>query len=247
MPGPLNNARLHETHLPSAEYNRLPLIDKVKEADTKNEAAHTALLGIIYEHELENTFSLRLIHRRFDIPEGRIMVNKKISGRNPNEDFVLCSPRTPKHCPHTRGLYFKAIPGGDMVACEFTTEPGADLSAHKGFLAKFASAALEHGVQDLFGLTALSLFPTEVVLSEFAIAQIHSTVLLTTNCLPPPGPGNITPYTATEWAGFVKTLFHIHRNVTCKNNGLTIDGANIQGATDQYKIIYRAFELAEYT
>ncbi|KAI0433367.1 hypothetical protein F5Y09DRAFT_84503 [Xylaria sp. FL1042] len=148
MPAPvncLNNVRLQETPLPSAKYNQLPHIDNMKQAAANHAKAHAVLLGIIAAHGLAGTFSLHLVHKHFDIPEGRIMTYETIKSKA-HRDFVLCSPRVPQKCPNVRGLYFKAIPGESMIAYEFTTELGADLSAQEDFVAEFASVVLEHGV-----------------------------------------------------------------------------------------------------
>lgn len=173
----LNNVRLQETPLPSTEYNQLPHIKDMQKAAASHFKAHAALLGIIAAHGLTDKFSVHLVHKHFDIPEGRIMTYEKVR-RQAGEDFVLCSPRDPQKCPNVRGLYFKAMPDGNMAAYEFTTEPGADLSAHVDFVAEFALAILKYKVQDVFALTALPICPQDKVLTEFEIGHILSTVLV---------------------------------------------------------------------
>jgi len=173
----LNNARLQETPLPAAEYNRLPHIDGMKEAAANHAKAHAVLLGLIAAHGLSGTFSLHLVHKHFDIPKGRIMVYEKVESMA-HKDFVLCSPKVPQNCHSARGLYFKAAQGGSMIAYEFTTEPGADLAGHEDFVAKFASAVLKFGVEDVFALTALSICPQDKILTELEIGHVQSTVLV---------------------------------------------------------------------
>lgn len=175
------------------------------------------------------------------------MVYEKVEGMA-HSDFVLCSPRDPRNMPHARGLYFKAAPGGSMVAYEFTTEPGADLSAHEGFVAEFASAALEHGVQDVFALTALSVCPKDKVLTEFEMGQSLSTILVSNaNWLPTQG---IASSTSTDWAattdyakyadGSVPGVIQLkctvtrssgHYNVTCST---TRRGSHLGHAPDPF-------------
>lgn len=138
---------------------------------------HAILLGIIAAHGLQETFSLHLVHKHFDLPSGYFMVYENVQSTD-HDDFVLCSPRLPQKCPNVRGLYFKAIAEGCMAAYEFTTEPGVDLSAHEDFVAKFSSAAIKLGVQDIFALTAVSICPENKVLTEFEMAHVLSTVLV---------------------------------------------------------------------
>lgn len=173
----LNNARLQETPFPSTDYNKLPHIRTMSNAATEHSKEHAILLGIIAAHGLRGIFSLHLIHKHYDIPEGRFMVYENVQSTG-HQDFVLCSPRLPEKYPNTRGLYFKAIAEGRMAAYEFTTEPGVDLSAHEDFVAKFSSAVIRLGVQDIFALTAMSICPENTVLTEFEMADALSTVLV---------------------------------------------------------------------
>jgi len=175
--GPLNNGRLHEGPLPSAEYNKLPHIDDMADAAANNSKAHAILLGIIAAHGLADKFSIHLVHKHFDLPEGRVMVYENVWGKS-HGGFLLCSPRIPEKAPNMRGLYFEAALDGSMIAYEFTTSPGTNLSAHEGFVATFAAAALDLGVQDIFALTALSICPKDKVFTEFELGQVHSTVLV---------------------------------------------------------------------
>lgn len=114
-----------------------------------------------------------------------------------HKDFVLCSPREPQKYPNVRGLYFKAIPGESMVAYEFTTELGADLSAHEDFVAEFALSVLQHGAQDIFALTALSICPQDKVLTEFEMGHVLSTVLVSDASWLPAQ--DIAASTSTDW------------------------------------------------
>lgn len=242
---PLNNARLQETPLPAAEYNQLPHIDGMKEAAANHAKAHAALLGIIAAHELAGTFSLHLVHKHFDLPDGRFMVYERVKSKV-HKDFVLCSPRVPQKCPDARGLYFKATCGGSMIAYEFTTEPGADLSAHVDFVAEFASAVLKLGVQDVFALTALSICPPDKVLTEFEMGHVLSTVLVSDASWLPAQ--DVVASTSTDWVatpdyaqyadGSVPGIVQLkclqtrpgsHYNVTCSR---TRNGAHIGHAPD---------------
>ncbi|KAI1159533.1 hypothetical protein F5B18DRAFT_655568 [Nemania serpens] len=192
----LNNGHLHENPLPSAEYNKLPNIDKMADAAANNAKAHAILLGVIAAHGLADKFSVHLTHKHFDLPEGRVMVYEMVKGKS-HEDFILCSPRIPQKTPNMRGLYFKAALDGNMIAYEFTTNPGMDLSDHKDFVAKFATAVLELGVQDVFALTALSICPKEKVFTEFELGQVLSTVLVANSSWLPAQ--DVAGTTNTDW------------------------------------------------
>ncbi|KAJ5963041.1 hypothetical protein N7501_007982 [Penicillium viridicatum] len=192
----LNNSRLEETPYPSAEYNKLPHIENMSNAAAEHSKYHAVLLGIIAAHGLQETFSLHLVHKHFDLPEGRFMVYENVQSTAHNE-VILCSPRLPVKYPNVRGLYFKAVAEGRMAAYEFTTEPGVDLSAHEDFVAKFSSAVIKFGVQDIFALTAVSICPEDKVLTEFEMAHVLSTVLVTdASWLPTP---DMAASTSTDW------------------------------------------------
>ncbi|KAI1097122.1 hypothetical protein F4804DRAFT_339516 [Jackrogersella minutella] len=229
----LNNVHLEETPLPSAEYNHLPHIDDMKEAAGNHAQAHAVLLGIIAAHGLAETVSLHLVHKHFDIPEGRIMVYETIESMA-HQDFVLCSPQDPQRCLDARGLYFKATIGGSMVAYEFTTEPDVDLSAHEDFTAESTSATLQHGVQGVFALTVLSICPPEKILTEFEMSHVPSFVLVSdSNWL---SAQDIESSTSTDWTAtsdyaqytdgsvlgiiqlkYTKTRSRKHFKVTCSS------------------------------
>lgn len=196
---------------------------------------------------LAGTFSLHLVHKHFDIPEGRIMIYETIKSET-HKDFVLCSPRVAQKCSEARGLYFKATPGGSMIAYEFTTEPGADLSAYEDFVAEFASAVLKLGVQDVFALTALSICPQDKVLTEFEMSHLLSTALVSDASWLPAQ--DVVASTSTDWVatpdyaqyadGSVPGIIQLkcsqtrsgsHYNVTCSR---TRNGSHMVHAPDPF-------------
>ncbi|KAK4188372.1 hypothetical protein QBC35DRAFT_496565 [Podospora australis] len=244
---PLNNGRLHEGPLPSAEYNKLPHIDNMADAAANNPKAHAILLGIIAAHGLADKFSIHLVHKHFDLPEGRVMVYETVRGKS-HGDFILCSPRIPQKTPNMRGLYFKAALDGTMFAYEFTTDPGMDLSAHGDFVARFATAVLQLGVQDIFALTALSVCPTDKIFTEFELGQVGSTVLVADSSWLPTQ--DVETATTTDWLatadyaqyadgsvpGIIqlkctKTRSGSHYNVTCST---TRNGSHLGHAPDPF-------------
>lgn len=87
--------------------------------------------------------------------------------------------------------------GGTMIAFEFTTNPGRDLSAHEDFVTTFAAAVLDLGVQDIFALTALSICPKGKVFTEFELGQVGSTVLVSDASWLPAR--DVATSTTTDW------------------------------------------------
>lgn len=229
----LNNANLDEAPLPATLYNELPHIDSMRAAAAKNVKAHAQLLGLIASHGLAQHFSIHLVHKHFNIPHRRVMVYETIRGLN-HPEFILCSPRNPEKCTNIRGLYFQASSGGKLVAYEYTTGPGEDLSAHADFVSKFAQAVLDLGVQNVFALTAKKLHRD--VLTEFEMPDLLSTVLVNNPTWLPqdsePGQSTATDWIATpdyttyadgpnpNVPGIIslkctKTRSNKHYNVTC--------------------------------
>lgn len=86
-----------------------------------------------------------------------------------------------------------------MVAYEFTTELGSrPICPLRIFVADFASAVLQHGVQDIFALTALSICPQDKVLTEeFEMGHVLSTVLVSDASWLPAQ--DIAASTSTDW------------------------------------------------
>ncbi|KAL9024198.1 MAG: hypothetical protein Q9196_006693 [Gyalolechia fulgens] len=171
----LNNLNLDETPLPSSSYNKLPHINDVRDTASKHAKAHAQLLGLIASHGLARQFSLHLVHKHFDIPEGRVMIYETVRGLN-HPEFVLCSPQDPARVANLRGLYFRALPGGKMAAYEYTTELGEDMGRDAGFVAKFAQTVMTLGVQDVFALTAKGF--QHSLLTEFEMSDMASTILV---------------------------------------------------------------------
>ncbi|KAL8828590.1 MAG: hypothetical protein Q9170_006535 [Blastenia crenularia] len=171
----LNNVNLDETPLPAPSYNRLPHIDDMKDAASMHAKAHARLLGLIASHGLAEQFSIHLIHKHFDVPEGYVMAYETVRGLD-HPDFVLCSPKDPARLANIRGLYFRALPGGKMAAYEYTTESATDMSRDAGFVAKFAQTVMALGVQDVFALTATRFH--HGTLTEFEMSDKASTILV---------------------------------------------------------------------
>ena len=195
--------------------------------------ARATLLGIIATHGLAGTFSLRLIHKHFTIFPGQIMVYDKIEYTVDKNPFLLCSPRTLQ--PDAGGLHFKAAPGGDMIAYELTREPGADLSAHKDFVAEFASKTPELGVQDVFALTALAIRPQDAFVTEFEVCHhVQSKVLVFVIGLLMAHNVQGSTSTCTDWiatAGYDDLALSINQSITTSR-------CNSKSSAVRYRIIF---------
>lgn len=178
----LCNANLVEGPLPAASYNELPHIDYIRDAASKHAEAHAHLLGLISSRGLGHHFSIHLIHKHFDVPDGRVMVYETVHAPN-HPDFILCAIRDPsKLRERLRGLYFRASGNGNMAAYEYTIDPGEDLSAYTDFVAEFAHAVIRLGVQNTFALTAKKLHCHDNgLLTEFEMSDLASTVLVSTD------------------------------------------------------------------
>lgn len=219
----------------------------MKMAAVHNYKSHAILLGIIAAHGLADQYSVHLVHKHFDVPDGRVMVYETVRG-NTHGDFILSSPRVPENCPNLRGLYFKAERDGNMVAYEFTTEPGRDMSTHRDFVAKFASVVMELGVQDIFALTVLSICPKDKTPTEFELGHVGSTVLVSNASWLPTQ--DVSMATSTDWIatddyahcadGSVPGITQLkcsvtrsggHYNVTCSR---TRNGSHLGHAPDPF-------------
>jgi len=165
----------------------------MKDVAAQNADARHVLLRIISSYRLNRHFSIHLVHKHFDLEEGRVMVYGTVRGPT-HPDFILCSPRVPEKCENLHGLYFRARPDGTMAAYEYTTDPCEDLSEHTDFVAEFVAAVLRLGVQDIFALTGKE--PKTKHYTEFEMSDLSSTILVN-NPMWLPGPSERS--TSTDW------------------------------------------------
>ena len=122
------------------------------------------------------------------------MVYERVQSEK-REDFYFSTPRNPANTPKPRGVYFQAVPGGKMVAYEYTTEPDKELKKHEGFVREFSNLIIALGVQDVFALTVCSFAQSR--LTEIEMPDAVSTVLLRDDSWLPKG--KETTATATDW------------------------------------------------
>ncbi len=175
----LSNAKLDESPLSSEAYNSLPDIDAMTRAGDEHQAARASLLALINAHGAGDKFSVHLVHKHFEVPDGRVMVYEPVKGQG-HPDFLLCSSRDPlSFAPGSlRGLYFRARHDGTMAAYEYTTEAGPDLSGYEHFVLEFARRCIDPGVENIFALSARQATPKP--LSEFEFSAAKATILVPT-------------------------------------------------------------------
>ncbi|KAF2155857.1 hypothetical protein K461DRAFT_265341 [Myriangium duriaei CBS 260.36] len=191
----LNNVNLDDTPLPASSYNQLPHIDDMSDVATQHCHAHVLLLKLITSHGLSDKFSVHLIHKHFDLLQGRVMVYESVQEKH-LPDFTLCCPRRPEQVTDLRGLYFRATHDGKMAAYEYTTEPADDISAHADFVAAFAHTVLSLGVHNVFALTVQGTH--QGLLTEFEMTDLQSTVLVDNAEVSLPVAADQTS-TSTDW------------------------------------------------
>ncbi|EPE36494.1 hypothetical protein GLAREA_08657 [Glarea lozoyensis ATCC 20868] len=171
-----SSAGLNHSPLTADAYNSLPHIDNVKELSNRQMHARDKLLHLINSHGLVNVFSIHLIHKHFNVAEGRVMVYETVKGTK-HPDFQMCSPRIPSECQNLKGLFFRVSDGGQLAAYEYTTDPVVDVSACGTFFGDISTLMMALGVQDLFALTLKRVEPAANLL-EFEISDLTSTILI---------------------------------------------------------------------
>ncbi|KFY53289.1 hypothetical protein V496_07737 [Pseudogymnoascus sp. VKM F-4515 (FW-2607)] len=194
-----NIVYLDESPLPAERYNSLPHIDYNKDAATLYKSGRNKLLGLISSHKLQDTFSVHLVHKHFDLPENRVMVYEMIKGSAGHPGFQISSPRAPSTCKNLHGVYFTAATGGRMVAYEYTTDPLVDISNHNDFFRQFSNLVMELGLQNVYALTVRYL-EGPPLLHEFEMPDLGSTVLVPDASWIPGSEGSVS----TDW-GFLTT------------------------------------------
>jgi hypothetical protein len=179
---PLIQPTMDQSPIPSKEYNSLPYVRKAHERSesTAHEAARVQLLQLIHDHNLDHMFSVHLLHKHSDAPEGKVMVYELVCGSD-HPTFRVLVPRDPRKDKDADSIlnpkYFFATAAGTMRAYEYSKEPMPDIAKHHWFLPIFARKLLDLKVQDTFSLGVIPLVQltgaTEIELSNF-----HATVFV---------------------------------------------------------------------
>lgn len=167
---------LDDSPFPSTSYNLLPHIDEMGKSAKQFTVERARLLELIENKELQDVFSVHLIHKHFDLPEGHIMVYETLKHKKLPE-FQICSPRQAEGCTNLHGLYFLAHDNETMKAYEYTTDAVVNVQPHLNFISSFSTALMEMGMERTFVLTVKRTNNKEN-LSEFEIPDLSSTVLV---------------------------------------------------------------------
>jgi hypothetical protein len=176
MSNAMDSQVLDQSLCSSIKYNQLPHIDEAGKEVLNHVSARDHLLGMIASAGLSKIFSVHLIHKHFDIPEGRIMVYETIS-RGHHQAFQICSPRKAENCENLRGYFFRDTEAGKMQAYEYTTDPGMGADKYSAFITLFAGELFRMGVQDVFALTLKQSNPASQM-HEFEMPEYGSTILV---------------------------------------------------------------------
>ena len=174
----LHLAAVCQAPLSSAKYNALPYVDEAHEVTLSREAedARLQLLQLISDHCLTEVFSLHLLHRHFDVPEGQVMVYVTVDGPD-CPTYQIMGPQKPSGASSLRGRFFFAAPDGSMTAYEYSSDPQPDITQYRGFCSKFWGEVTRLGMQAVF---ALGVRPTSSLddCTEIEIAEARATVFV---------------------------------------------------------------------
>ena len=190
------NPALNESFLPSSRYNELPHISSMMDATDMHHEAKDKLLELIFEHGVDQVFSVHLIHKHFDAPEDHIMVYETfISSNHPT--FQIFGPRSINTTTPLRGKFFLAVPENTMRAYEYTSDPLPDVSQYTGFITAFSRTVVELGVERIFSLTVRTPDSTEY--NEIELPDFQATVLVQKSDWVPAG-------ISTDWMNVIGAL-----------------------------------------
>ncbi|OJJ07397.1 hypothetical protein ASPVEDRAFT_365779 [Aspergillus versicolor CBS 583.65] len=174
---PYRSGWLKEGLLPAGAYNNLPFIDDVH-LTAEHEIAKQQLLQMILEHNVGHLFTIRIIHKHYDVPQNKVMVHETVYGP-PSSVAMILTSKSPYQRKHPlRGKNFMAEPDGTFQAYEYTVDPIQDVSKQQvAFLECISREILRLGVEQVFALTVLGTnFFEEFV--EFEVPQLQATIAL---------------------------------------------------------------------
>ena len=248
----------------SNDYNALPHINEAHQAFETQEVdvAREQLLNLISEHSLNAIFSVHLLHKHSDVPEGKVMVYELVRGHHPT--FRVLVPRSvsgPKGKENPAvAKYFFATASSTMKAYEYSREPMPNIEQHRWFFPVFAQLVLDLEVQDIFCLGVIPLMQLTGAM-EIELPEFHSTVFV--QDLELPGPSTITdwvnPAEALDLEGMgiqqakvrgsrcaYARVGHSAAGFFDSEDGgrrkLCVDGMEVDEATPAYGIITNAME-----
>jgi hypothetical protein len=171
LPGNLKNSNLIETIIPAKAYNALPFIEERKNEYLLHRSEEAILRDMILQKGLGDIFSVHLVHKYIDCHAGQVVVYEPLERSN-RPGLIVREPRDPTMVQGLRGIHFIASPYNTMVAYEYTTEPGKDLSEYSNFVSDYASTAKALGVDDIFGLRVVDIVDHDRPAAMFETAKL---------------------------------------------------------------------------
>ena len=247
---------LDESFIPSSCYNELPHISSVTDAVDQHQEARDKLLQLIFAHKANHIFSVRLIHKHFDVPEDHVMVYETFESPS-HPTFQIFGARS-NHVTALRGKHFLAVRGETMKAFEYTSDPLPDVSQYAKFINAFSDAVLELGLERIFGLTVRSADVREY--NEIELPDFQATVLVQSsdwlsggiatdwmNVIKAEGVGGVPIYEASSGGRCVPSVRHTRatfEDVTLNGGGkgtvLSLDGVPLNPQSEAFNILSHA-------
>ncbi|KAM3076093.1 hypothetical protein ACMFMG_006390 [Clarireedia jacksonii] len=202
-----------ESFIDSESYNLLPRInlDEVDNRERLLSSVRAALLEVISAHDLNDIFSIHLLHKHYDVPTEHVMVYEQdTSDKHSELPFIeICRPRSINNITslgNIRGRFFYYHSDtASMRAYEYTTEAGVDLAsgAYDNFLQHFTQQLILLEVQHIFALSISS--PSNRHLSEIEVPQYNATLSVEQ-------PSWISDGFSTDWWNKVKEAADLNKN-----------------------------------
>jgi hypothetical protein len=174
---PYQSAYLKEGLPPADIYNNLPHIDSVH-LTAEHEIAKQQLLQMILENNVGHLFTIRLIHKHYDVPQDKVIAHETIYGPASSVAMILTSKSPGQGKRPLRGKYFMAEPDGIFQAYKYTVDPIQDVSKqHVDFLERISREILRLGVERVFALAVFGTDPFQEFV-EFEVPQLQATIAL---------------------------------------------------------------------
>jgi hypothetical protein len=232
-------------------YNTLPTIAKVTGVaqNLHKEIAH--LRAVIQRQDLQDTCSVRLIHKHFDLVEGEIMVFGAVPVAG-LPGIMVMTPAKPDALPIIKGLHYYVGESGQLEPYKYTGSDAAlDISKYPHFLEEFAALLVDRGVQGNLGL-AVALKGKREAFQELEARERRSTLLIPAYVEMPPGYSEARTPVITDWpAEMTEPYMNVcyttggsgHgaavkiRGVGNNGDGISIDNVKLDNRTTLYRLI----------
>ncbi|KAH8115083.1 hypothetical protein DFH11DRAFT_144550 [Phellopilus nigrolimitatus] len=182
-------------------YNSLPLVEDAAEAADKMQSVRDELASIMTEHNVADIFSVRLVHKHFDMLPGEMATFRKVTVPDVC-DAIVMGPVKPTEGVQLYGKNFAVNNNGELVAYEFTTDAntGGDVGQYPEFVKKVTELLVRSGACAVFGLSWEPLQEDEQY-TEFELADERSTVMVPAAIFPRDASDTILD---TNWFSLVK-------------------------------------------